>query len=244
MLIETGYHQGAEEEITVISFPFFLIGLPGSYDISICTFDEMNIQLLHFPFLSRYKKLLCAVDLTKDFFFSYSYNVMQSLQKNLYNYESGPVLYETMFVWNEYLTRGIRNYLKNTLWTVALVYGFFKQVWLRNLWASSLFLSFLKILRIFIGTNLHQCILSSLAIYFVYPTNGWITIPHFNWLWDWGTCTTSCSSSNDHNIQLTAGVLKVYPFCYQVKLSASGKDFMLTLIARRSRHYAGTRYWI
>ncbi|MBA0756909.1 hypothetical protein Gotri_020046 [Gossypium trilobum] len=52
---------------------------------------------------------------------------MCSLRKNLYNNEPGEVLYETMFVWNEFLTRGIRNHLKNTLWTVALVYGFFKQ---------------------------------------------------------------------------------------------------------------------
>ncbi|KAJ0983764.1 hypothetical protein J5N97_002120 [Dioscorea zingiberensis] len=103
---------------------------------------------------NRYKKLLNTVDLTKDFFFSYSYYVMQSLQKNLCDGETGQVLYETMFVWNEFLTRGIRNHLKNTLWTVALVYGFFKQA----------------------------------------------------------------------------------------KLSISGKDFRLTLIARRSRHYAGTRY--
>ncbi|KAG7025920.1 Phosphoinositide phosphatase SAC2 [Cucurbita argyrosperma subsp. argyrosperma] len=64
------------------------------------------------------------------------------------------VLYDTMFVWNEFLTRGIRNILKNTIWTVALVYGFFKQV----------------------------------------------------------------------------------------DLSLSGRDFKLTLIARRSRHYAGTRF--
>ncbi|KAB2079124.1 hypothetical protein ES319_A06G209900v1 [Gossypium barbadense] len=102
----------------------------------------------------RYKKLLCAVDLTKDFFFSYSYNVMDSLQRNLCKNETGLGHYETMFVWNEFLTRGIRNNLNNTLWTVALVYGFFKQV----------------------------------------------------------------------------------------KLSVSGRDFMFTLIARRSRHYAGTRY--
>lgn len=103
---------------------------------------------------NRYKKLLCTVDLTKDFFFSYSYHVMQSLQKNLCNNETGQTLYETMFVWNEFLTRGIRNQLKNTLWTVALIYGFFKQV----------------------------------------------------------------------------------------KLSVSDRDFKLTLIARRSRHFAGTRY--
>ncbi|KAM0952467.1 putative SAC domain, polyphosphoinositide phosphatase Fig4 [Dioscorea sansibarensis] len=103
---------------------------------------------------NRYKKLLSTVDLTKDFFFSYSYHVMRSLQKNMCDNESGKVLYETMFVWNEFLTRGIRNHLKNTQWTVALVYGFFKQA----------------------------------------------------------------------------------------KLSISGKNFWLTLIARRSRHYAGTRY--
>ncbi|KAF8011276.1 hypothetical protein BT93_J1782 [Corymbia citriodora subsp. variegata] len=103
---------------------------------------------------NRYKKLLCTMDLRKDFFFSYSYRAMCSLQKNFGDHESQQNLYETMFVWNEYLTRGIRNNLKNTLWTVALVYGFFKQV----------------------------------------------------------------------------------------KLSVLGRDFLLTLIARRSRHYAGTRY--
>ncbi|GER53610.1 phosphoinositide phosphatase family protein [Striga asiatica] len=103
---------------------------------------------------NRYKKLLRNVDLTKDFYFSYSYHVMLSLQKNLTNHETGLVLYETMFVWNEFLTRGIRNQLKNSSWTVALVYGSFRQV----------------------------------------------------------------------------------------KLSISGRDFNLILIARRSRHYAGTRY--
>ncbi|ESW07378.1 hypothetical protein PHAVU_010G125000 [Phaseolus vulgaris] len=104
---------------------------------------------------NRYKKLLCSVDLAKDFFFSYSYNVMFSLQRNLSDHNTtGQSLYETLFVWNEFLTRGIRNNLQNTSWTVALVYGFFKQV----------------------------------------------------------------------------------------KLSISDSEFNLTIIARRSRHYAGTRY--
>ncbi|KAL9224175.1 hypothetical protein vseg_000237 [Gypsophila vaccaria] len=103
---------------------------------------------------NRYKKLLCMVDLTKDFFFSYSYNVMRTLQKNLRDRKSGQVIYESMFVWNEFLTRGIRIHLQNTLWTVALVYGFFGQA----------------------------------------------------------------------------------------TLSVDGRYFSLTLIARRSRHYAGTRY--
>lgn len=76
---------------------------------------------------NRYKKLLCTVDLTKDFFFSYSYHVMCSFQKNMCDDVAEKVLYETMFVWNEFLSRGIRNLVKNTLWTVALVYGFFRQ---------------------------------------------------------------------------------------------------------------------
>ncbi|CAA6664202.1 unnamed protein product [Spirodela intermedia] len=79
---------------------------------------------------------------------------MHSLQSNFCDRQNGEAMHGSMFVWNEFLTRGIRNHLKNTLWTVALVYGFFKQA----------------------------------------------------------------------------------------KLSVSGKDFHLTLIARRSRHYAGTRY--
>ncbi|WZZ51730.1 hypothetical protein YC2023_051837 [Brassica napus] len=73
-----------------------------------------------------YKKLLCMVDLTKDFFFSYYFNIMRSFQKNICNHESGATLCKKMFVWNEFLTWGIRH-LRNTVWTVALVYAFFKQ---------------------------------------------------------------------------------------------------------------------
>ncbi|XP_027173210.1 phosphoinositide phosphatase SAC3-like [Coffea eugenioides] len=123
-----------------------IIPLPNSAVRSSMMIDHRNED--------RYKRLLCTVDLTKDFFFSYSYHVMRSVQKNICDAETGNVLYETMFVWNEFLTRGIRNILQNTLWTVALVYGFFQQA----------------------------------------------------------------------------------------TLSISGRQFRLTLIARRSRHYAGTRY--
>ncbi|KAL2652583.1 hypothetical protein R1flu_020711 [Riccia fluitans] len=75
----------------------------------------------------RYKKLLSGVDLTKDFFFSYTYRIMQSLQRNILAQESEPLPYENMFVWNADLTRGIRERLNNTNWTVALVHGYFEQ---------------------------------------------------------------------------------------------------------------------
>ncbi|XP_074268269.1 phosphoinositide phosphatase SAC2-like [Silene latifolia] len=81
---------------------------------------------------NRYKKLLSAVDITKDFYFSYSYRITHSLQKNLRDHDSKLVPYETMFVWNAFLTRGVRSHLGNTLWTVALIHGFFKQIKFTN----------------------------------------------------------------------------------------------------------------
>ncbi|KMZ56542.1 Polyphosphoinositide phosphatase [Zostera marina] len=76
---------------------------------------------------NRFKELFCKMDLTKDFFFSYTYCIMHTIQKNLCNSNKMEDSYDSMFVWNEFMTRGIRRQLNNTLWTVALVYGFFKQ---------------------------------------------------------------------------------------------------------------------
>eukprot|EP00252_Welwitschia_mirabilis_P005352 TRINITY_DN1585_c0_g1_i1.p1 TRINITY_DN1585_c0_g1~~TRINITY_DN1585_c0_g1_i1.p1 ORF type:complete len:724 (-),score=140.02 TRINITY_DN1585_c0_g1_i1:193-2364(-) len=84
-------------------------------------------NLAHCKDEQRYKKLFHSVDLKKDFFFSNTYHIMWSLQKNSRNSFRGQVPFESMFVWNEYLTRGIRHALKNSNWVVALVYGFFKQ---------------------------------------------------------------------------------------------------------------------
>ncbi|KAJ0674021.1 putative SAC domain, polyphosphoinositide phosphatase Fig4 [Helianthus annuus] len=111
----------------------------------------LDISLLLLLFFTSIMKLLCSVDLTKDFYFSYSYHIMHSFQKNISSPDTGN---ETMFVWNAFLTSTVHNQLRNNLWTVQLVYGYFKQV----------------------------------------------------------------------------------------KISIGEKDFKLTLIARRSRHYAGTRY--
>ncbi|KAG0609702.1 hypothetical protein M758_7G007600 [Ceratodon purpureus] len=102
----------------------------------------------------RYKKLLGGVDLTKDFYFSYTYPIMQNMQANVKSLGENRMPYENMFVWNAFLTSGIRQSLKNTRWIVALVHGFFEQT----------------------------------------------------------------------------------------RLSIFGRNFVITLIARRSRHFAGTRY--
>ncbi|KAM0946408.1 putative SAC domain, polyphosphoinositide phosphatase Fig4 [Dioscorea sansibarensis] len=76
----------------------------------------------------RYKKLLSSVDLTKDFFFSYTYPIMRSLQQNVLAEGTPMMPYENMFVWNAFLTQPIRCKCNNTTWTIALVHGHFKQV--------------------------------------------------------------------------------------------------------------------
>lgn len=77
---------------------------------------------------SRYKRLFTSIDLTKDFFFSYTYRIMWCLQSNVKASQQEKVPYDDMFVWNAFLTREIRTELRSSLWTVALVHGFFRQV--------------------------------------------------------------------------------------------------------------------
>ncbi|KAJ1694472.1 hypothetical protein LUZ63_011170 [Rhynchospora breviuscula] len=77
----------------------------------------------------RYKKLLWSVDLTKDFFYTYTYPIMQSLQQNVVSVgDLKEIPYENLFVWNTFLTEPIRSRCNNTLWTIALVHGYYKQV--------------------------------------------------------------------------------------------------------------------
>ncbi|QCD89055.1 phosphoinositide phosphatase SAC1 [Vigna unguiculata] len=93
------------------------------------TIPHVSIQsdLAHSKTELRYKKLLSSVDLTKDFFFSYTYPIMQSLQKNVSPSEDGGMSYDNIFVWNAYLTQAIRSRCNNTIWTIALVHGHFRQ---------------------------------------------------------------------------------------------------------------------
>lgn len=78
----------------------------------------------------RYRKLLLSgVDLTKDFFFSYTYNISYTVQHNL-THEEHLDPFDCIFVWNAYLTRDLRTALSDTKWVLPLVHGSWQQ---RNL---------------------------------------------------------------------------------------------------------------
>ncbi|KAH8490145.1 hypothetical protein H0E87_022604 [Populus deltoides] len=102
----------------------------GIDESQLITIPHVSVQtdLAHSKAEIRYKKLLSSVDLTKDFFFSYTYPVMQSLQKNVISNGEDRMPYDNIFVWNAYLTRAIRSRCGNTMWTIALVHGNFKQI--------------------------------------------------------------------------------------------------------------------
>ncbi|KAK3028098.1 hypothetical protein RJ639_039792 [Escallonia herrerae] len=88
---------------------------------------SVQTDVAHSKTEQRYKKLLSSADLTKDFFYSYTYPIMQSLQKNVLSMGEEGMPYENIFVWNAFLTQEIRSRCKNTIWTIALVHGNFKQ---------------------------------------------------------------------------------------------------------------------
>lgn len=88
---------------------------------------ELTWNLVAMLYCDRYKKLLGGVDLTKDFYYSYTYPIMRNMQANVKSVDEERMPYDNMFVWNAFLTRGIRQSLKNSRWIVALVHGFFEQ---------------------------------------------------------------------------------------------------------------------
>ncbi|XP_011003983.1 PREDICTED: phosphoinositide phosphatase SAC1-like isoform X1 [Populus euphratica] len=102
----------------------------GIDESQLITIPHVSVQtdVAHSKAELRYKKLLSSVDLTKDFFFSYTYPIMQSLQKNVTSMGEDGMPYDNIFVWNAYLTRAVRSRCGNTIWTIALVHGNFKQI--------------------------------------------------------------------------------------------------------------------
>lgn len=84
----------------------------------------------------RYRRLLLTgLDLTKDFYFSYTYNLSQSLQANFARaarvddgvHQDAAERFAGMFVWNEYLSRPLRTALGGDRWLLSVMHGFFEQ---------------------------------------------------------------------------------------------------------------------
>jgi hypothetical protein len=77
----------------------------------------------------RYQGLYQVVDLTKNFFFSYTYDLTRSLQENFLSNTSQPFPpppFKDMFAWNYFLTReleGCTNSLSSFHWVMPIIHG-------------------------------------------------------------------------------------------------------------------------
>jgi phosphatidylinositol 3,5-bisphosphate 5-phosphatase len=81
----------------------------------------------------RYQGLYQVIDLTKNFFFSYTYDLTRSLQENFLANTCQPFPpppFKDMFAWNFFLTRELEN-CTNTLsgfqWVMPIIHGAFVQ---------------------------------------------------------------------------------------------------------------------
>ncbi|CAD5215599.1 unnamed protein product [Bursaphelenchus xylophilus] len=81
----------------------------------------------------RYAKLFQTVDMTTDFYFSYTYDLSRNLQENVLKAKglhfnktsySSEMTAENKFVWNEYLLEPFRKNDVSKKWTVELVHGY------------------------------------------------------------------------------------------------------------------------
>ncbi|CAD5211242.1 unnamed protein product [Bursaphelenchus okinawaensis] len=81
----------------------------------------------------RYAKLFQTVDMTTDFYFSYTYDLSRNLQENVLKVQgvtfnktaySLEMSSENKFVWNEYLLQPFRKNDVSKKWTVELVHGY------------------------------------------------------------------------------------------------------------------------
>ncbi|VEU41306.1 unnamed protein product [Pseudo-nitzschia multistriata] len=81
----------------------------------------------------RYQGLYQVVDLTKNFFFSYTYDLTRSLQENVLSNTSKPFPpppFKDMFAWNYFLTRELEectDSLSSFHWQMPIIHGAFVQ---------------------------------------------------------------------------------------------------------------------
>jgi hypothetical protein len=86
---------------------------------------------------ARYVSTFQNIDLAKNFYFSYTYDITNSLQNNLtqpplaksgQTDDSPGLLHNDMFVWNHYLlSSGFKNLNSRSGWILPLIYGFVDQ---------------------------------------------------------------------------------------------------------------------
>lgn len=114
----------------------YIYQVDGTELIALTTGSSSRFQKDRNPEEARYLSILNNLDLTRFFYFSYSYNITRSLQQNIirerHAFNKGLKHpnrdYQDIFVWNHYLLEPAREVLKNVHdWCHAVTHGSIDQ---------------------------------------------------------------------------------------------------------------------
>jgi hypothetical protein len=75
---------------------------------------------------TRYRALFFGMDLTKDFSFSYTYDLTNTLQFNMINHNR-PDKVNWRFAWNHHLIQSFAKNVPNSPWILPIIHGYFAQ---------------------------------------------------------------------------------------------------------------------
>ncbi|KAF1362993.1 polyphosphoinositide phosphatase [Lizonia empirigonia] len=114
----------------------YIYQVDGTEMIPLTTGASSRFQKDRNPEEARFLASLANLDLTRSFYFSYSYNITRSLQQNTIHertaldksIENPERNYQDMFVWNHYLLDPARAVLKNVYdWCHPVIHGYVDQ---------------------------------------------------------------------------------------------------------------------
>ncbi|CAG8541334.1 8999_t:CDS:10 [Ambispora leptoticha] len=125
------FTEGYYISLVTKSSPVALIG--GHYIYQIDETELLSISPQNKPEKNsdeqRYINTFKNVDLTKNFYFSYTYDITHTLQHNMIRTPNRSTFsYNEMFVWNHYLLdTGFRSLKNNSDWILPIIHGFVDQ---------------------------------------------------------------------------------------------------------------------
>jgi hypothetical protein len=114
----------------------YIYQVDGTDMVPLTTGSTSRYQKDRNPEEARFLSILNNMDLTRSFYFSYSYNVTRSLQQNIIHQRtalgegiSNPERdFQNMFVWNHHLLNPARDALKNVYdWCHPVIHGYVDQ---------------------------------------------------------------------------------------------------------------------
>lgn len=115
----------------------YIYQIDGTELIPLASPLSKSAKIYRRPEEARFVGILSNLDLSRSFYFSYSYDITRTLQHNIIRERNAlqrgrlhPVQHDfnKMFVWNHYLLNAAKESLKNTYdWCLPIVHGFIDQ---------------------------------------------------------------------------------------------------------------------